>query len=108
MESYTDLDLQLEFVSIFRNKQGRSEGILSAIFEVLIINCQIDSINWFISTCLTSDINFLIFNCLTSLFVFRKQIFRKQKRTAVYGRDSLVSDFKRIRDNEDLLSSRHK
>ena len=46
--------------------QGRSEGISSVAFEVLIINCEIDFINLFIFNCLTSNINLFIFNCLTS------------------------------------------
>ena len=38
----------------------------------------------------------------------KEHIFRKQKRTVVYGRASLVSDFQLTRENDDLLSSRHK
>ena len=42
-------------------------------------------------------------------FLFSENlIFRKQKRTAVYGRTSLVSDLKLNWENDDLLSSRHK
>ena len=42
-------------------------------------------------------------------FLFsKKHIFRKQKRTDVYGRASLVSDSKFTRENHDVLSSRHK
>ena len=43
------------------------------------------------------------------IFLFsEKHIFRKQKRTVVYGRASLVSDFKLMQESNDLLSSRHK
>ena len=42
-------------------------------------------------------------------FLFSENhIFRKQKRTAVYGRTSLVLDFKLNWENDDLLSSRNK
>ena len=42
-------------------------------------------------------------------FLFSEEhIFRKQKRTDVYGRASLVSGFQLNRENDDLLSSRHK
>ena len=37
---------------------------------------------------------------------YEKHIFRKQKRTAVYGRASVVSDFKLTWENDDLFSSR--
>ena len=41
-------------------------------------------------------------------FLFsEKHIFRKQKRTAVFGRVSLVSSFKLTLKNGDMLSSRH-
>ena len=42
-------------------------------------------------------------------FLFSEEhIFRKQKRTDVYGRASLVSGLQLNREHEDLLSSRHK
>ena len=42
-------------------------------------------------------------------FLFSKtHAFRKQKRTAVYGRASLILDFKLTRENDDLLFPRHK
>ena len=89
--------------------QGRSEGTSSAAFEVLIINCQIYFINLFIFNLLTLNRNLFIFNLFAIKFLFSKNhIFRKQQRTAVYGRASLVSDFKLTRENDDLLSSRHK
>ena len=39
---------------------------------------------------------------------FKKIIFYKQKRTVVYGRAFLVSDFKLTQENDDLLSLKHK
>ena len=88
--------------------QGRSEGTSSVAFEVLIINCQIYLINLLIFNCLTLTINLFI-NLFYVKFLFSKNhIFCKQKRTAVYGRASLVSDFELTRKNDDLLSSRHK
>ena len=42
-------------------------------------------------------------------FLFSEEhIFRKQKRTVVYGRASLVWGFQLTRKNDDLLSLRHK
>ena len=42
-------------------------------------------------------------------FLFSEEhTFCKQKRTVVYGRASLVSGFQLIRENDDLLSPRHK
>ena len=41
-------------------------------------------------------------------FLFsEKHIFRKQKKTAPYGLASLLSHFKLIRENDDLLSPRN-
>ena len=41
-----------------------------------------------------------------NLFLFSENhIFRKQKRTAVYGRASLVLDFELTGENDDLLPS---
>ena len=61
------------------------------------MNCQIYFINLF------------IFNLLDFKFLFPKShIFRKQKRTGVCGSESLISDFKLTRENDDLLSSRDK
>ena len=100
---------------IFRWIQGRREGTSSATFEVLIINCETDfinlfvfnylasNINLFIFNCLMLNINLFIFNCLTSNFCFPKNIFRKQKRTVVYGRESVVSDFKLTRETNKFL-----
>ena len=53
--------------------------------------------------------NLLIFNLFDVKLLFSKNhIFDKQKKTAVYGRASLVSDFKLTQKNDDLLSLRHK
>ena len=53
--------------------------------------------------------NFFIFNFFDVKSLFSENhIFRKQKRTAVYGCGSLVLDFKLTPENDDLLSSRHK
>ena len=42
-------------------------------------------------------------------FLFsEKHLIRKKKRTTVYGRTSVVLDFKLTRENDDLLSLRHK
>ena len=42
-------------------------------------------------------------------FLFSEEhIFCKQKRTVIYGRVSLVLGFQLTRENDDLLSSRHK
>ena len=93
-------------------EQGRSEGTSSVAFEVLIINCQIYFINSFIFNCLTLNIKLFIFKLFDVKFLFSENhVFRKQKRTAClwsYGRASLVSDFKLTRENDGLLSSRHK
>ena len=89
--------------------QGHSEGTSSAEFEVLIINCKIVFINLFIFSCLTLNINLFISNLFDAKCLFSKNhIFCKQKRMAVYGRESLASDFKLTWENDDLLSSRHK
>ena len=77
-------------------EKRRSEGISNVAFEVLIINCQIDFINFF------------IFNCLTSNFCFPKNhIFRKQKRMT-FSDVPLVLDCKLYGENSDLLSPRNK
>ena len=90
-------------------KQGRSKGTSNIAFEVLIISCQIYLINLFIFNCLTLNINLFIFNLFDVKFSFSKNpIFQKQKRTAVYGLASLVSDFKLTQKNDDMLFSRHK
>ena len=90
-------------------KQGRSKGTSNIAFEVLIISCQIYLINLFIFNCLTLNINLFIFNLFDVKFSFPKNpIFRKQKRTTVYGLASLLSDFKLTQKNDDMLFSRHK
>ena len=55
--------------------QGHSKGTSSVALEVLIMNCLIGFINFFIFNCLTTlNINLFIFNCLTSNFSFPKII----------------------------------
>ena len=88
--------------------QGRSEGTSNVAFEGLVIKSEIDFINLYIFNCLTSNINLFNFNCSTSTFFFPKNSFRKQKRTDVYWRASLVSGFQLNRENDNLLCSRHK
>ena len=67
-------------------KQGRSEGTSSVALDVLIINCKICFINLFIFNCLTFDIKLFIFKFFNVKFLFSENhVFRKQKRTAVYG-----------------------
>ena len=96
-------------LALLLEDQGHSDGTSSVAFEVLIINCQIYFISLFIFNCLALNINFFMFNLFDVKFLFSEnQIFRKQKRTAVYGRVSLVSDFKLTRENDDLLSLRQK
>ena len=66
--------------------QGHSEGTSSIAFQVLIINCQIYFINLFIFNCLTLNIKLFIFKLFDVKFLFSENhVFRKQKRTAVYG-----------------------
>ena len=72
------------------------------------MNCKKDFVNLFIFSYLTVNINLFIFKCLTSHFCFLKNISRKQNRTAVYGRASVVLDFKLTRENDDLLFLRQK
>ena len=65
---------------------GRSEGTSSVAFEVPIINCKILFINSFIFNCLTLNIKLFIFKLFDVKFLFSENhVFRKQKRTAVYG-----------------------
>ena len=66
--------------------QGRSEGISSVAFELLIINCQIYFINSFIFNCLTLNIKLFIFKFFDVKFLFSENhVFHKQKRMAIYG-----------------------
>ena len=98
---------KIKYLDNEKSFQGPSEGTSNVAFEVLIINCQIYFINFLIFNCLTLNINLFIFNLFDLKFLFfENHIFRKQKRTAVYGRASLVSDFKLTRENDDLLFSR--
>ena len=82
--------------------QRRSEGTSSVTFEVLIVNYQIYLINLLIFNCFTLNINLFI-NLFYVKFLFSENhIFRKQKRTAVYGSASLVSDYKLTQENDYL------
>ena len=66
--------------------QGRGESTSSVAFEILIINCQIYFINSFIFNCLKFSIKLFIFKLFDVKFLFSENhVFRKQKRTAVYG-----------------------
>ena len=66
--------------------QGRSKGTSSVEFEEQIINCQIYFVNLFIFNCLTLNIKLFIFKLFDVKFLFSENhVFRKQKRTAVYG-----------------------
>ena len=111
MKKYViQLDTELKVSKHYTNKlykhtvQGRSEGISSVAFEVLIMNYQIHFINLVISNCLTLNINLFIFNFFDVKFWFSENhIFRKQKETAAYGRAFFLSNFKLTRENDDLL-----
>ena len=71
---------------IFSVIQGRSDCTSSVAFKVLIINCQIYFINSFIFNCLTLNIKLFIFKLFDVKFLFSENhVFRKQKKTAVYG-----------------------
>ena len=66
------------------NIQGHREGTSSVAFEVLIMNCEIDSINLFIFNYLPLNINLFIFNCLTSNFCFPKNIYFASRRERLF------------------------
>ena len=75
--------------------QGRNEGTSSVAFEVLIINCQIDFINLFIFNCLTLNIKLFIFKLFDFKFLFSENhLFRKQKRTTIYGLTDVRPQFR--------------
>ena len=89
------------------DSQGSIKGTSSVAFRVLIINCWRFFINLFFFNCLTLNIYLFIFNLFDAIFLFSENhVFGKQKRMAVYGRTSLVSEFKLARKNGDLLSLR--
>ena len=80
------IDSSEDVQDIEKFNQGCSEGTSSVAFEVLIINCQIYFINLFIFNCLTLNIKLFIFKLFDVKFLFSENhVFRKQKRTAVYG-----------------------
>ena len=86
----------LKILFQWEQTQECREGTSSVAFEVLIMNCEKDFVNLWIFNCLMLNINLFIFNSFKPKFCFPKNIFRKQKRTAVYGRASIVSDLKLI------------
>ena len=73
--------------TLWDHGQGLSEGTSSVAFEVLIINCEIYFINSFIFNCLILNIKLFVFKFfdVKSLTFSENHVFRKQKRTAVYG-----------------------
>ena len=83
--------------------QGRSEGTSSVAFEILIINCQIDFIKFVYLQLFNVQCKFLHLQLFDVKFLFSENyIFRKQERTAVYGRTSLVWNCKLVWKNDDL------
>ena len=81
---------QREYNSI--EDERLSKGTSSVAFQVLIINCQIYSINFFIFNSLKLNINLFIFNLSDVKFLFfGNHIFCIQMRTAVYKCPSLIS-----------------
>ena len=88
------------------SSQGRNEGTSSVAFEVL--NQLPNIFNKFVHLQLFNIKHKFVHKLVLRQILFsEKHILRKQKRTAVYGRASLVSDFKLTRENDDLLYSRH-
>ena len=63
-----------------RKQQRGRKGTSSVAFQVLTMNCKIDSINLFIFNYLELNINLFIFDCLTSNFCFRKIIYLVSRR----------------------------
>ena len=82
--------------------QGRSEGISSVAFEVLIINCQIYFINLFIFNCLTLNINCSSSSSLMSNFCFPKIMSFTNRRERLFmdlWMCVFSSDFKLTQEN---------
>ena len=78
------IDSSEDVQDIEKFNKGCSEGTSSVAFEVLIINCQIYFIHFFVFNCLTLNIKLLIFKLFDVKFLFSENhAFRKQKRTAV-------------------------
>ena len=91
--------------------QGRCEGTSSAAFEILIFNCQMYFINLFVFNCLTLNVKLFIFKLSGVNFFSRNSCPSQTEENGclwTYGRASLISDFKLTRENDNLLSSRHK
>ena len=85
--------------------QGCSEGTSSVAFKVLIINCQIYFINSFIFNCLTLNIKLFIFKLFDVKFLFSENhVFRKQKRTAVYGVMDARPQFRILNSLEKMMT----
>ena len=107
------LDIFTSFLQFFLMKetkktpksQGRSEGTSKVAFEVLIINCKLYFTNSFIFNCLTLNIKLFIFK------LFDVKCLSQTEEDGClwsYGCASLILDFELTRENDDLLSSRHK
>ena len=92
--------------------QGCREGTSIVAFEVLIINCQIYFINLFIFNCFNIKRKIVHLQVVQrQIFVFRKSCLSQTEEKGCLwscGCASLVSDFKITRENDDLLSWRHK
>ena len=104
--------LHVKKYKVILSLQGHSEGTSSVAFEVLIIICQIYFINLFIFNCLKLNTKLFIFKLFDVKFLFSENhVFRKQKRTTLYGLMDARPKFrilKLTRKNDDLLSLRHK
>ena len=86
--------------------QVRNEGTSRVAFEVLIINCQIDFINLFIFNCLTLNIKFFIFKLFDFKFLFSENhVFRKQKRTTIYGLTDVRPYFRILNSPGKMMTS---
>ena len=72
------------FPKMLISMQGRREGTSSVVFELLIKNCETDSINLSIFNYLVLNINLFIFNCLMSNFCFPKNIYFAGKRERLF------------------------
>ena len=89
--------------------QGHSEGTSSVAFEVLIINFDVRVYNFVHLQLFHNKYRFAHFQLFNVKCLFsKKHIFCKQKRMAVYGCMSLVSDFKLTQENDAMLSFRHR
>ena len=108
--------------SIMIYVQGHREGTSSVAFEGInnelrnrfykFVHLQLFSVKYnFVHLVQLFNVKhkFVHLQLFDVKFLFsEKHIFRKQKRTGVYLRASVFLDFKLTRENDDLLSSRHK